>query len=260
MRHCRAPGCSNALEGRRADASFCSATCRSRAFRSDRSGLADEVIGYLAPPAHYTGAGTGSVRAIAAALGSPDLAPVPDTWQGRVSRLERQAPELVSSFGLPAIVASARPLPAGVCRVCIARSEASVRKLPTPTWDNATMRLLGRPCSTCSGVITAALSARVHPAGRERALVASGALGVEHKPGTCATCYTASLAARTMRVAGRPNAGLSALVASAGIQHRVAPADRAVPGIAHNGRGAAAPCKCPLCTVARAASRPGDAR
>lgn len=187
----RCEHCGQALTDRTARARFCNSACSLAAFRASKVAQAREALELLADhePAP-------SSRAMFASIREPD--PRGSTWQERLAYLTRTSPTIVSSFGESVLLASAKPMPAGQCRWCVAAADAKVHKNRKPTWDAAHKLLLGnRPCPKCCVALrnNLNLASRVHPPGvRRRSATASGPKPI-HEMG-CALCTQAPKAAR----------------------------------------------------------------
>lgn len=104
---------------------FCSATCRSRAWRDPRRVLVGRALDV------FRGDGTTDAY--------PDD-PV------RLTEYTRDHPGLVAAFGLPVLAAALRELPAWACRWCAADDIATEHGLDVPVPNAASRRLIGPPC------------------------------------------------------------------------------------------------------------------
>jgi hypothetical protein len=166
----------------RSDKRFCSASCRSAAWRNHRSGQADELLRILSgqePPVRWhersvvdrpTRAMRDAEAQYAAAFAEElTLSLQPGYWATRLSQVLKHRQDLVDSFGTSVITAAAKPESAGVCRVCMAVTYAKVHNLAPPRLDGAAVRLLGgKLCPKCApaarGAATATLERRAAPA------------------------------------------------------------------------------------------------
>jgi hypothetical protein len=66
-----------------------------------------------------------------------------------VGNVQLGSPGAWTTFGRAVIEAAALKMPRGGCRWCVARSLASVHRLPTPNDTPAVRQLLGQPCDRC---------------------------------------------------------------------------------------------------------------
>lgn len=266
--------CGASLQGYMSSARFCGAKCRVAAHRGNRLALADDLLELVAPPPVIPG----SPEEIAASLnGSPER-----SWQETVARVERGAPELVAAFGQPVLTAAARPAAAGVCRFCLALSDAAVHRLPEPRLDAATLRVLGTPCTRCLTRIRAGLAARVEQ-GRPRTAVLTasaaefrGMLAARKKltptetaaikrnlhAHYCRICHAARTAARALVASGQPgvDSAMSELIQAAVRPHQpklaptgelVASASLVHDGNVNGGNPLVAECPCQECRDSR---------
>jgi hypothetical protein len=151
-------------EAIRSDKQFCDATCRSRAHRrewaSDRVQraveLRDAIKSLWQPREDLDLPGRGSWVAsayapIAAKLdrrASAQLNGQPDHLIA-FDEITRERPELVDLFGPATVRASLTPVPAGVCRTCVAVADARTHRTKLPTLDAADRLVLGASCEQC---------------------------------------------------------------------------------------------------------------
>jgi hypothetical protein len=130
-------------ELRTSRAVFCpGGACKIAHWKRNQLAQAERAVQLLAPAPDSP-----SWRAMVAALENPD--PRGSTWTDRLDYVIRTEPAIVESFGPAALRASARPIPAGVCRWCLADADARVHGSRRLQLSTATRKLLGVPCKQC---------------------------------------------------------------------------------------------------------------